>query len=74
MPLFVVFFSSFDSNQLIMSTGGYMPLQDGIRKVQKELKPTLIANYKVWPLAQILNFAVVPVKLQVAAKHPHRPR
>mmetsp|Transcript_6328 Transcript_6328/g.14862 ORF Transcript_6328/g.14862 Transcript_6328/m.14862 type:complete len:285 (-) Transcript_6328:40-894(-) len=37
----------------------------GVDKVKKELKPTLITNYKVWPAAQLLNFAVVPVKLQV---------
>jgi len=40
-------------------------LEEGVRKVRKELVPTLITNYKVWPLAQILNFAVVPIKLQV---------
>ena len=46
---------------------------EGVRKVRKELAPTLVANYKVWPLAQILNFAVVPVKLQVQPPTPPTP-
>jgi len=33
--------------------------------VKETLAPTLITNYKVWPLVQVLNFAIVPVKLQV---------
>ena len=37
----------------------------GIEKVKTELKPTLITNYKVWPAVQVLNFTVVPLKLQV---------
>jgi hypothetical protein len=45
-------------------------LDEGVRKVRKELVPTLITNYKVWPLAQILNFAVVPIKLQVPCPPP----
>ena len=40
-------------------------IQDGIGKVKETLAPTLITNYKVWPLVQVLNFAIVPVKLQV---------
>jgi protein Mpv17 len=37
----------------------------GVDKVKAELGPTLVTNYKVWPLFQILNFQFVPIKLQV---------
>lgn len=37
----------------------------GIEKVKTELGATLITNYKVWPAVQMLNFSVVPIKLQV---------
>ncbi|EKX35278.1 hypothetical protein GUITHDRAFT_97867 [Guillardia theta CCMP2712] len=36
-----------------------------VAKVKHDLVPTLITNYKVWPAVQILNFSIVPVKLQV---------
>eukprot|EP00960_Hanusia_phi_P075682 768455-Hanusia_phi.AAC.11 len=38
-----------------------------VSKVKHDLVPTLITNYKVWPAVQILNFSIVPVKLQVRA-------
>jgi hypothetical protein len=37
----------------------------GVDKVKQDLGATLITNYKVWPAVQILNFTVVPLKLQV---------
>ena len=37
----------------------------GVQKVKQDLKATLITNYKVWPAVQVLNFSVVPLKLQV---------
>jgi hypothetical protein len=37
----------------------------GVEKVKQDIKAVLITNYKVWPAVQMLNFSVVPVKLQV---------
>lgn len=28
--------------------------------VKSKLKPTLLANWTVWPLAHVINFALVP--------------
>lgn len=40
-------------------------LTDAVDKVKTQLGPTLVENYKVWPLVQVLNFAVVPLRFQV---------
>ena len=37
----------------------------GMDKVKGDLGATLVTNYKVWPAVQVLNFTVVPLKLQV---------
>jgi len=34
-------------------------------QVSREFMPLMIANYKVWPLVNLLNFKVIPPKLQV---------
>lgn len=34
-------------------------------KVAREYIPLMIANYKVWPLVNLINFSVIPPKLQV---------
>jgi len=39
--------------------------QGGVEKVQRDLWPTLLTNWKVWPLVQALNFKFVPPQLQV---------
>lgn len=31
-----------------------------VSKVKSKLKPTLLANWTVWPLAHVINFALVP--------------
>jgi len=38
---------------------------DSISEINDKLWPTLVANWKVWPLLQLINFALVPIKLQV---------
>ena len=48
-----------------------IPLMNGqdmtdIREeIGKKLWPTLVTNWKVWPVLQLINFSFVPVKLQV---------
>ena len=37
----------------------------GVDKVKRELWPTLLTNWKVWPLVQAFNFKFVPPQLQV---------
>ena len=34
-------------------------------QVKKEIVPTLLENYKVWPAAQVLTFGVIPLRLQL---------
>jgi hypothetical protein len=36
-----------------------------IRKFQEVYIPTLKANYLIWPVAQMLNFRVLPIQFQV---------
>jgi hypothetical protein len=31
-----------------------------VSTVESKLKPTLLANWTVWPLAHVINFALVP--------------
>jgi hypothetical protein len=46
----------------------------GVEKVKQDIKAVLITNYKVWPAVQMLNFSVVPVKLQVLSRCRAMPR
>ena len=46
----------------------------GVEKVKQDVKAVLITNYKVWPAVQMLNFSVVPVKLQVLPRCRPMPR
>jgi hypothetical protein len=34
-------------------------------KIARDFIPLMIANYKVWPLVNVLNFKLIPAKLQV---------
>lgn len=34
--------------------------QQVVSTVQAKLRPTLLANWTVWPLAHVINFALVP--------------
>lgn len=41
-------------------------------KLRNDLKPTVIANWKLWVPAQFVNFRLVPPHLQVSKAHgPH---
>jgi protein Mpv17 len=33
--------------------------------VRTKLKPTLLANYMVWPAAHLINFSLVPLDLRI---------
>ncbi len=37
-------------------------------KLRNDLKPTVIANWKLWVPAQFINFRLVPPHLQVYCK------
>ena len=39
--------------------------QDVRNKLRNDLKPTVIANWKLWVPAQFINFRMVPPHLQV---------
>lgn len=39
--------------------------QDAVREVRAKLVPTLIANWYLWPAAQLLNFTLVPLNLRI---------
>ena len=39
-------------------------------KLQNDLKPTVIANWKLWVPAQFINFSLVPPHLQVCQTSP----
>jgi len=49
----------------------YMSLKEGkgldatYNEVSSKLGPTMITNWKVWPLLQLINFKFVPLPLQV---------
>ena len=40
-------------------------LSAGAIKVRTELRPTILANWKLWPLANAANFALVPLQYRV---------
>ena len=40
--------------------------EPSLLELQHKLWPTLLTNWKVWPILQIINFTYVPVALQVA--------
>lgn len=40
-------------------------LNDSINRVKRDYKDVLIANYKLWPWVQLVNFYFVPLQYQV---------
>eukprot|EP00614_Pseudopedinella_elastica_P001028 CAMPEP_0172600888 /NCGR_PEP_ID=MMETSP1068-20121228/21047_1 /TAXON_ID=35684 /ORGANISM="Pseudopedinella elastica, Strain CCMP716" /LENGTH=171 /DNA_ID=CAMNT_0013401693 /DNA_START=233 /DNA_END=748 /DNA_ORIENTATION=- len=49
----------------LLSVGIPAILSAGAEKVKVDLWPTLLANWKLWPVANAFNFAVVPLQYQV---------
>ena len=41
-------------------------LAEGFEEIKYKIWPTMLANWKVWPLFHLVNFTLVPVKLQAA--------
>ena len=37
-------------------------IEDGVDSVKNKTWPTLIASWKIWPLVQLINFSLIPVK------------
>jgi hypothetical protein len=37
----------------------------GVTKLQREFKPTMLMNWRIWPLANAINFGLVPPQLRV---------
>lgn len=48
---------------LTLLNGG--TLAESQAKTNKELWPTLVANWSVWPAVQVFNFGLVPIPYQV---------
>ncbi len=38
---------------------------DSIEEIRNKSWQTMLMNWKVWPLVQLINFTLVPIKLQV---------
>ena len=41
-------------------------LNEGMQEIKYKLWPTLVTNWKVWPILQLINFKFVPMQLQAA--------
>ena len=41
-------------------------ISEGWKEIKYKLWPTLITNWKVWPILQFINFKFVPLQLQAA--------
>lgn len=44
---------------------GISPIE-GVKEIKHKLWPTMLTNWKVWPVLQLINFAFVPMNLQAA--------
>ena len=42
------------------------PLMEGVKEIEYKLWPTILTNWKVWPILQFINFTCVPMNLQAA--------
>ena len=49
----------------LLSTGFGALAQQGADKIGSDLWPTMLANWRLWPAANAVNFAFVPLKFQV---------
>ncbi|KAK8805141.1 hypothetical protein WA588_000085 [Blastocystis sp. NMH] len=54
----------FYSGNSIMEAPHDQP-QAAVRKLKQVLLPSLLTNYSVWPLLQVINFKFVPLQYQV---------
>ncbi|CDW91795.1 mpv17 pmp22 family protein [Stylonychia lemnae] len=41
------------------------PFQQSIEDLKNKFIPTMITNYKIWPLANFINFTFIPIQYQV---------
>lgn len=42
-----------------------LSIEEIINRVKRDIKDVLIANYKLWPAVQVLNFYLIPLNYQV---------
>ncbi|KAF9429192.1 hypothetical protein BGZ76_001682 [Entomortierella beljakovae] len=50
------------SGLTVLEGGGIQDIKD---KLNNAYVPTLMANYMVWPLVQLVNFGVMPLQLRL---------
>lgn len=62
-----LFFAPVFIGVLIGSIGALQGVKpkDVIRKLEREFPDIIVANYKLWPAIQLLNFYFVPLNYQV---------
>ena len=58
--LFAPFFITYIFMTLPLMEG--KTLEDGKKSVREKLWPSLLTNWKVWPLVQFLNFYLIPLR------------
>ena len=39
---------------------------ESLAEIRHKLWPTMLTNWKVWPLLQVINFTLVPINMQAA--------
>lgn len=52
---------------LLTTLGGIQTrnLNHSVKRVRRDYKDVLLANYKLWPMVQLVNFYFVPLQYQV---------
>lgn len=40
-------------------------IKNGIQNVKEKLWPTMLANWKLWPAAQAINFGIIPLQYRL---------
>ena len=58
--LFAPFFLTYVFITLPLMEG--KTLEDGKKSVKEKMWPSLLVNWKIWPLVQFLNFSLIPVR------------
>ena len=58
--MFAPFFISFIFVTLSLMEG--KSIEEGKLSVKEKLWPSLLVNWKIWPLVQFLNFSLIPVR------------